>query len=255
MKKSLILTVFVSLFFSCSKNEQNDSSVIVEQDLLIKQILTPGTSQPYQNFIYVDNKLDKIEYFAYEYKKFTYTGNLITHIYEHHSDYGIGYSYSYDGSNRLINLKETKNGEYISSPNFETDYQHNSDGTISFSTIRDGSAYCSGLIYLSNNQVYKRVTDYVGGSTSKIIDYTSDSKNFYAKNILGYKNIAFTGVIGADGVNQNITSTTYQGNKAGSTSQIQFNYTYNSDNYPETATVTYISTSGSSTFTNQYIYQ
>jgi hypothetical protein len=247
MKKSAVLIIFISLFFACSNSNENNTP-----EPLLKHIITVGSTQYYENFTYVGNKLDKITY-PDSYKQFAYAGDLIISINWTHTNYGTSYVYTYDTDDRLINIHETNNGEFGAGPTYDTDYQYNTDSTISFATAQNGSAFRSGLISLANGEVSRMVTDFADGSPSQAIDYTSDTKNFFGKNITGYKNIAFTGIIGIDGVNNNTTGKAYTWN---TNLVFHYDYTYNADDYPETATITYSDDNiDPVSYTIQYIYE
>ncbi|HMJ45720.1 MAG TPA: hypothetical protein VK498_00225 [Ferruginibacter sp.] len=247
--KNILFAICGLVFLlGCSSD---DAPLIITQPqdnpLLIKRIITSQNDTEFflesQTFTYEDgtNKLIKAETRPDESLNFTYTGDLITKIYatNRYSPFGTRYDYSYDDTGKLTTVTIIGYSKFGGGPPVVRTYTYNPDNTIDFSTTGGNSGdtvLTFGTITLTGGEVTQVTTTYNSNSTTETLNYTYDDKNFYAKNILGYKNIAFTGIIGTQGINHNRSNITY---------------TYNADNYPQAATYPH----GAGIRTNEYIYE
>lgn len=247
MKKILLLLSFsVVLLSSCSSD---DSSSSESQPLLLKT-MTEGDvlfGQTVTNYTYNGNKLVEIfkdgdDDYADVY---TYTGDLITKI-EKFAVYDAGTpsedrqllstdQFAYNANNQLVQFTTTSqdfDGERV------TTYVYNSDNTVSFAQNANvpgepTESLKTGTITVQNGEIVR--LQVVKEFDSYTDNYTYDTKNSIFKNVTGYDKIIFTHIIGKQG------SLTWVDSIVGGISHNflnnsgEFQYTYNSDNYPLTA--------------------
>lgn len=220
MKKATPIFVLLLLgMLSCNSdsndtpdNQTDDTSTV----FLKKRIKTTNGTSITENFTYDGNKLISIETSTGLLKRFTYTNNLITWV--EWSGTGIpfvtvnGESFEYNAQNQLIRkvVNITQNTNVTA---YSIDFIHNNDGTISYTKHQDGNPVPnSGKISPTSNQLanvsdvyYVGNTGYVGhggavvscygGTKTKSTVYEYDDQLNPIKNILGFKEILFAGVV------------------------------------------------------------
>lgn len=263
MKKIFCLITFSMLFLvSCSSDDSPSESET--SNLLLKQInegdiVFGGTVTDYT---YNGNKLLEIRstndsgVFSHIY---TYTGNLITKIEKFEIDY-VGTpgeqtlllstdEFQYNGNDQLVQFKTTTPD---SDEERVTTYVYNSGNTVTFEqysnspgnapqslktgtiTVQDGE--------ISRLQVVKEFDSYTD-------NYTYDTKNSILKNVVGYDKLIFTHIIGKQGSFTSVE--TIVGGISRNFLNGEFEYTYNSDNYPITATQSWF---GSVLHSYEFVY-
>jgi hypothetical protein len=240
MKKLFaLLAISFLILTSCSKDE-TVLPITAKQNL-------PEVSSFKNNravYTYTGNKISIIDSPGKLFT-FTYSGNLITKIVvkQTQGDYSDTYETvnEYDTNDRLV-----KEIVYTSQIATKTVYTYNSDNTIYFEMFQgdstnQNSLYRTGVIYLNSNNEVIQKDQYLNGILSEREEYTYDNKNSVFKNIIGYNRIF--SIFGYDhkiGRVNNITNCRY-------ISYAPFNsdvsnpseYTYNSDNYPESISTNY----------------
>lgn len=247
MKKILLLFSFsVVLLSSCS----SDSSSSTNSQPLLLKTMTEGDvlfGQTVTTFTYNGNKLVEIfkdgdDDFSNVY---TYTGDVITKI-EKFAVYNFGTTFetrellstdqfAYNTNNQLIQFTTTSQdfeGERV------TTYTYNSNNTVSFAQNayvpgQPAESLKTGTITMGNGEIIK--LQVVKEFDSYTDNYTYDTKNSIFKNVTGYDKILLTHIIGRQ------SSMTWVDSIVGGIShnflnhQGDYQYTYNSDNYPLTA--------------------
>lgn len=247
MKKILLCLSFsVVLLSSCSSD---DSSSSESQPLLLKK-MTEGDvlfGQTVTNYTYNGNKLVEIfkdgdDDFADVY---TYTGDLITKI-EKFAVYDAGTpsedrellstdQFAYNANNLLVTFTTT-------SQDFEGDrtttYVYNGDNTVSFAQNANvpgqpTESLKTGTITVQNGEITR--LQVVKEFDSYTDNYTYDTKNSIFKNVTGYNQLIFTLIIGKQGAMTWVDSIVGGISHNFLNHQGDYQYTYNSDNYPLTA--------------------
>lgn len=248
MKKIILcLGILAITLSSCSSD--SDSSNNSSNDVLVTKIVYRSITDDYTetvDYTYNGNKIIKGIYDDGSEEIYTYQGNLITKI-EIVEDGEVTYTetFTYNSSDRLVSYLVEEDGF----TDQET-FVYNGDGTVT-STIGSGGASATRTLHFDNDELVKIVETGAGG---RIYNYTYDAKNSPFRNVTGYDKIANV-VIGDHeffGRKQNITSI-YE-----STEDVAYTtntMTYNSDNYPITASSTAIfEFEGTSNATMQYTY-
>lgn len=247
MKKILLLLSFsVVLLSSCSSD---DSSSSESQPLLLKK-MTEGDvlfGQTVTNYTYNGNKLVEIfkdgdDDYADVY---TYTGDVITKI-EKFAVYDAGTptedrqllstdQFAYNANNQLVQFTTTSqdfDGERV------TAYVYNSDNTVSFAQNANvpgepTESLKTGTITVQNGEIVR--LQVVKEFDSYTDNYAYDTKNSIFKNVTGYDKIIFTHIIGKQGASTWVDSIVGGISYNFLNNSGEFQYTYNSDNYPLTA--------------------
>lgn len=244
MKNAINLFGFISLLFvSCT----NDSITPLPSDfnvLLHKKIEIVNGESSTSNFDYsglkINNQTDPVKSFTYE-----YTGNLISKItfqafddVKHKKEQLL----QYDSNNRLSQLMEL----YHYGPNapigYKNVYTHNNDNTISYNQfkgdlITQEIPNGSGKYFLNQDGEVDKLEQYnTNGDILISMNFFYDTKKAPMKNVTGYDKLFFLN----EGKIHNITSLTI---KSEGSPEIQAVYTfeYNSDDYPESQTITHTS--------------
>lgn len=182
MKNIFLLLVFFILF-SCSSNDETDQQKLLKS---IVEILEDGSSAT-TLFTYDGNNIKSID----EVDKstvFAYTDNLITEatIVDKTTQNQIKLQYLYD-NDRLIKIE--------SSENYIINYDHNSDGTVSYEKIQKDSgnnivSHLHGVLYFENDNLKKDERSfydpdsYVKITESENFEY--DAKINPMRNVLGF---------------------------------------------------------------------
>ncbi|WP_302885340.1 hypothetical protein [Wenyingzhuangia gilva] len=110
MKK--IFIVLITLFFSCSNNDENIENEIITYKKYVKSIYNPERPDLFGNinFEYSNNRLSKT-FLGENYTKYFY--NDKNQLIRAEDNYGRGVSYSYDSSDRIIKREEIGNNNFI----------------------------------------------------------------------------------------------------------------------------------------------
>jgi len=214
---------------SCSSDDSNDGASGV---VLLKKVVdtySDGTTMT-STATYNGTKIKKISTDDGFTLDFTYTGNLITKMeYKFMGTLFQTDIYSYNASEQLVSYVRLEHTDEYGAKEV---YVHNPDGTISVTaysgdltsqTTLDGTGT---ITFLGNGEV--------GTITSTFSDdhiYTYDNKNNPFKNVTGYDKISWVGAE-ATGIMHNITLDD-------SYVDTTTTYTYNSNDYPTTATENY----------------
>ena len=219
-----LLSVLFLILQSCSSSDNAGSVNNSYQGVLLKRSLgNDGIS----DFIYENgNKLSKIVHGSQGYDKFTYSGNLITKI-EYADVNGVvsvTTTFSYNSDNKPIESRDYS----IESLESISQYTYNSDGTVTINGMSRGSS--NGVEQWSNsvNKIYfdtaGNVIKIENENGTTLIFY--DNKNWPLKNIEGIYALY-------QSKNNKIRET--RTSTFGS-SETTWTYTYNSLNYPISAT-------------------
>ncbi len=259
MKKILCLLSVSMLFLaSCSSSSDSSSSENpTPQNLLLKKIVEGdvalGGSE--SNYTYNGNKLVEItrksdtDVFSDIY---TYTGNLITKI----EKFQVYYSgtpdestqllstdeFQYNANNQLVQFK-TINTDY-SDVELVTTYVYNTNNTVTFqqykNTLNEAPVLLkTGTIKVQDGEIVQ--LQVVKQFDSYTDNYTYDTKNSIFKNVVGYDKLIFTHIIGKQG-NLTMVDSIIGGISHNFVNGGEFQYTYNADNYPLTASQSWYST-------------
>jgi hypothetical protein len=225
MKKLISLFVISFLMLqSCSSGDDNpvDTS---NQGLLVKQILVDGGST--YTFTYNGNKLSKLSTIDSEqvYSTFYYTNELVTQMKTYDSDNDLDYITDfYYSDNNLIKTTYTSSTGKLE---FQEDYVNNPNGMVVYTSIdyMQGTPIKSAPIkyYYTNGNLVK-----IEESSSKITNYTFDSKNSPWRNITGALkiNLVFEDIFNTN--NPLIENNSLSMNLP----SINYSYEYNSQDYP-----------------------
>lgn len=248
MKKIFYLISFSLIFLtSCSSDSSTEST---SSNLLLKQIVEGDAvfGGSLTDFTYNGNKLVEIkrniDSDIYS-DIYTYTGNVITKI-EKFQVYNVGTpdeqtnllskdEFQYNANNQLVQFKTTTPGSDMERV---TTYVYNSDNTVSLEQYENspGSApelLKTGTITLQNGEIVK--LQIVKEFDSYTDNYTFDTKNSIFKNVLGYDKLLLTHIIGKQG-SFTFVDTIVGGVSHNFVNGNEFEYTYNSDDYPITGT-------------------
>jgi hypothetical protein len=246
MKKVILLMAVSSLLFaSCSSSDS--SSPVAETDVMLtKWIASYDSGAPVTTtIVYSGKKLQEATLSDGYYEKFYYTGDLLTKI-EYYNDSDVlitKETYAYNGSNQLITYVRTEIADNYGSREL---YTHNSNGTISvtklYGDVNVQSNFSdSGTIYFVNGDV--SMIDMTSGG---MYMYSYDTKNSPFKNITGLDKVNF-----ADGDPMGVFHNILTENSDGPpSSTINYDYTYNGQNFPLTKDWN----EGSHTVSYQYFY-
>lgn len=244
MKKIILCLGFiVTTLISCSSD--TDSSSNQSNDLLIKKVVYTSITDDYTEtviYTYNGNKLVKGVYEDGSEEIFTYQGNLISKIeLITNGELDTTETFSYDTNGRLTGYI-FEEGPFTD----EETFFYNADGTVT-STIGTGAAAAVRTLNFQNDELIKII------GSDRTYNYTYDSKNSPFRNVTGYDKIAFVnhGDHEFYGRKQNIT-TIYESVEG--VNYTTNTMTYNSDNYPLTATSNAIFESVPSSATVEYTY-
>ncbi|HEX8577064.1 MAG TPA: hypothetical protein VF677_12290 [Flavobacterium sp.] len=249
MKKIILLFTIAGAIFlnSCSNSDSELDSDDITSDVLLKRTIETyqvnGTTRTSTtNFVYNGNKLvssietdgdDRTE------TRYTYTGDLITkEEFFENNELDETLTYEYNSDNKLIICKRTIAGFNLI---IKEVYIHNSDGTISVSTytgdtISQDQLESNGRIYFTNDEISRTDNTEVGSIRTRMITYTYDAKNNPLKNITGFSKIAFVDEDNTGQGKHNILTEVSLDQGFPETTTISFQYTYNTDDYPQMVT-------------------
>ncbi len=262
--KKIFGVISCSLLFlvSCS-SEDSSSENIPSQDLLLKKIVEGDIvfGGSFKDYTYNGNKLVEINHNNEKSDIYTYTGDLITKIEKYQIYYGgtpdeetellSTDHFGYNANNQLVQFRTT-------TPDSEmervTTYVYNNNNTVTFEqyenypgdepellktgtiTVQDGE--------ITQIQVVKEFDSYTD-------TFTYDSKNSIFKNVLGYDKLIFTHIIGKQS-SLTLVESIIGGISHNFVNNGEFEYTYNSDNYPVTADQGWM---GSTLHSYEFIYE
>lgn len=207
--------------------------------LITKAIFTyPSAPTEIMNYVYNGNKILEVNYGGTNEKTvYEYTGNLITKDFEYTgSTVDEMAEYTYDSSNRMINVKNYSYSGGTPTLNSEYFYTYNTNDTVTVIKKENSIVVSNGIIYFNGNQPFKYVETIVATGNVITLECEYDSnKNNALNNILGYNAyILNSPESGFEGIGKNLIKISENG-----TSIDQFNYNYNSNNYPINGTTTF----------------
>lgn len=245
MTKFFYLITFSLLFlFSCS-SEDSSSENTPPQNFLLKKIVEGDVvfGGSFTDYTYDGNKLVEINRNDEKSDIYTYTGNLITKI-EKFQIYYAGTPdeetellstdhFEYNTNNQLVEFKTTTP---YSDEERVTTYVYNNN-TVTFEQYENNPGIApellkTGTITLQDGEIVQ--LQVVKEFDSYTDNYTYDAKNSIFKNVLGYDKLIFTHIIGKQGSFTSV-DTIIGGISQNFVNNNEFEYTYNSDNYPITA--------------------
>lgn len=248
LKNVLPLLIFTLIFNCSSDSDSNDDNPGGDPDTtLIKQIVYNSVNDdPYtETFNYDGNRLlsitdvspasDEIDSATFEYEN-----NRLSKIsYFEDNTFLESITVSYDANNMLSNLEIIL--PEVSNTPFNYSVTHNNDGTL---TIGE-----SDYIVQNGNTIEER-------DSSRILSYQYDTKNSIYKNILDIETIILVNSraeYGFDiyGASNNHTEVS-DAQTSFPTDIDRFEYTYNSNDYPNTAINYY---NDELTYNIEYIYE
>lgn len=229
MKKIFVVILFAVLAISCSSDSSSDqtfSGVLVKKTI---QEFTNGSPSITTFYHYNGAKLSTVTSDDFLYKYF-YSGNLIIKEEIYHTN-NLAYvlDFDYDQQNRLIQYKREAIGP---GQIFRNVYHYNPDNTIfldQYFIYETGSEeeLTHAKYYMSSTGEIEKIENY-NGTVTETATFTYDSKNNPFKNTVGLDKLLFPG-----GFYSNIISEVYSNYPPG-VSNVTFEFTYNSDNYPVT---------------------
>jgi hypothetical protein len=236
MKKIILLFSVVLALFSCSKSDENTTTGVDPNKILLKKAVNEDFTLTY---LYEGNKLIRIDS-KEVYITNNYTGNLITsggQYYTKSNNKIVETFYEYDSSNRLISDKSILHQQSIV---ITTIYKYNTDGTVSYESYGGGFTNQNtpsgmGKFWLDNKgQTLKQEQYDEKGKLIQSSEYTYDDKNGVFKNVLGYEKLNFS----LGNRNNEISGKTYDANGVITYSRSQ-KITYNEYNFPSTVETTF----------------
>ncbi len=267
MKKLILgLSALVTLFSACSKTDDVATTpVTATTNYILPKTLTTvnavnGSSSTTQ-ITYNGNKIiQSIDGTTKE--VYTYTGDLITKVEKINANVvSRTTDYVYNSSNDLISSLQLSTGNTYKT---KIVYTYNSDGTIGYTesnvdispvleTIRN-----IGKLTILNGNIIKREYQtpvFSGNINGNISTNEYDTKNSFAKNILGFSKLyEFTGANGQNNLikTTSVSSSSYNGvNNPSNTTITTHSFLYNIDNYPTEQKNFY---NGNLESTSQYTY-
>ncbi len=236
MKKAiqiLFVSVLMLAITSCS-NEDNNQEKLLKRVIEVNQDGTSSTT----DFTYNGNQIVTIVS-ATKSETFSYTGNLITRItsMDIPNQAQTTFDYIYTG---------TKLTKVICSENYELNFVHNANGTVSyektmFDTNNNEILVYHGLLYFQGQNALedKRVLDNTSANilSKEEVSFVYDSKRNPLHNITGYSKLLdrFTTISANNAVSSiEIASTKFLDTDQATSSAIQHprNYQYDNDGYP-----------------------
>lgn len=242
MKKIFCLVSFSLLtLVSCSSDDNTSENNPSGNDLLLKRIVEGDVllGGSFVNYTYNGNKLVEINHNDEMADVYTYTGNLITKIEklqgppDQERDLLSTDSFEYNANNQLVKFKTTTPDSDMERV---TTYVYNNN-TVTFEQYENypGEApelLKTGTITIQNGEIAQ--LQVVKEFDSYTDNYTYDTKNSVFKNVVGYDKLIFTHIIGEQGSFTSVDSI-IGGIAHNFVNNGEFEYTYNSDNYPITA--------------------
>jgi len=243
------MIAIASLVASCSNEEFVDTISDSEIDaklnpnsVLVKRIVATtnlGASVTTDDYVYDGSKLLKTVSADGRHVAYVYTGNLITER-DFYTNNVLSSKeiYEYDANNQLINYRRVNPSNAVT---YRAVLSYNSDGTVSVNgyrgdVISQTNQLVNRKIFFTNGKVNRMETyRIVNGSTvTEAHNYTYDTKNSPYKGILGFDKLTYFDAA-LNGNLNNVTSIATTGVSAANSVTDQIQYTYNSGNYPISA--------------------
>lgn len=268
MKKfSCILGLITAVLISSCSNDEFDTTTPENQTTDVKgnnngtllkktvAIIDGGTTVTTGEYTYNGNKLSRVTT-EDKYVTYTYTGDLITSR-EFFSNNLLATKeiFEYNANKKLVAFKRVKPNNAVV---YNAVYVYNSDNTISVTgykgALKDAASEIrSRKVFLTAGQISKIETyNKVSGATvTETAVYTFDGKHSPFASITGFDKLTYYDAALSANSN-NIMSSVYTASNSSKTDNDQFQYTYNSFNYPTTATEL---TSVGKPTVYQYFYQ
>ncbi len=261
MKKLFLLLSIISIVFSsCSSDDSvNSNEQLTSNGYLLKKSTytdNSGNVTTYEYF-YDGNKITNVDDSNGTVYEYTYTGNLITQFkFYVNNVLNMTENYAYNADEKITQRKiylysnnTCRRGEFI----------YNFDGTVSVNTytgdfsVQNDLASERKVFFLPNGDVEK-MEKYVtvnGVNHIRTSTYNYDSMNSTSNTIIGMNKIKKwddgSNPSNAHNVIAEISTTT----ESSSVTTVNFNFTYNSYNFPVTSNFMF----GSSLIgTSQYFY-
>lgn len=225
MKKLLfILSIsFLFLFSSCSGDDETMETNPDTNALLLKK-LTSSTGW-FIEFIYNDNKLNRLVHQDKSYILFTYADNLIIRTDDINSNgQPTGSKETYEYTNNKI----TKRNIYSENELVEVWLISYLDKKIKITRPEENPNTNYTLLYLDSNENIIKSEFYVNGKVIESGIMTYDNKINPFRNMLGL-NLFIQDI---EVSHNNLVSSTYRGSNGEVESYNTFTYEYNKFNYP-----------------------
>jgi hypothetical protein len=243
--------VTIALLASCSNDEFvdtiDDSGSEMDgkyspNGVLVKKIVATtnnGASVSTDDYIYNGSKLSKVVSSDGRQVTYIYSGNVITERdYYTNNVLSSKELYEYNANEQLIGYKRINSSNTVT---YKTVFSYNSDGTVTANGYRGDVVSQSNLkvnrkIFFSNGKVSRMETYRTvnGSPVTEAHDYSYDTKNSPYKGILGFDKLTYLDVALNGNVN-NVTSIAVSGVSAANSVNDQIQYSYNSGNYPISA--------------------
>lgn len=228
MKKVILfLSAITITLSSCSSSDSSSSTTNVDDVLPIKITDTYNDGSVVSNITYNGKKIKQVSSNDGELIKYTYTGDLITKVETFYDgELDTTETLTYNASGQLIGYTDISDFW----DNQET-YTYNSNGTVSFTRIADGTLYSSGTITMIGNDVSQVVINYDDTGLTSTNTYTYDTSYSPFKNIVGYKWYLLAGLSEnqTQGFDHNVLS---YSESLSSFSNYTSTYQYNSLDFP-----------------------
>lgn len=226
----IISFLILAIFVSCSSSDSEGSG-----DVKIKKAITTTPNEiRTTSYFYNGDKLDYILLEDGDRIDYTYSGDLISQI-EFETPSGDVLSttdYFYDTQQRLVEQVGVNHAFF---QGFRTDYQYNSDGTVtaeSFSgddQIQDDYINTLEIEFAESGEI--ATTTVTGGQNPTQTTYTYDSQKNPFMNITGIDKLFLF-----SGFQHNVLSETRMQNGDVIT-QREYDYNYNQQGFPASATM------------------
>lgn len=250
MKKfSCILGLITAVLISSCSNEEFDTTTPDNTDVkvnsngtLLKKtiaIVDGGTTITTGEYTYTGNKLSRVTT-EDKYVTYQYTGDLITSR-EFYSNNLLASKeiFEYNANKQLVAFKRVKPNNAVT---YNAVYAYNSDNTISVtgykgalkdaaSEIRNRKVFVTGG-QISKIETYNKVN---GATVTETAVYTFDGKHSPFASITGFDKLTYYDAA-LSAPSNNILSSVYTASNSSKTDNDQYQYTYNSMDYPTTAT-------------------
>ncbi|ESU29337.1 hypothetical protein FLJC2902T_07330 [Flavobacterium limnosediminis JC2902] len=242
--------IAIALLASCSNEEfvdtiDSDSEIDSKLNpyaVLVKRIVATtnsGASVSTDDYVYSGSKLTRVNSSDGRHVIYKYTGNLITQRDYYTSNVLSSKElFEYNENNQLINYRRVNASNAVT---YRAVFSYNSDGTVSVNGYRgdvvsQSAQLVNRKVFFTNGKV-TRMEAYrtVNGSTvTETHNYTYDTKNSPYNGILGFDKLAYYDVA-LNGNRNNVTTIATTGVSAANSVNDVIQYTYNSGNYPISA--------------------
>ena len=265
MKKIILVLCALVLLISCTSSSENEPDAASSTEVLLSRFENTRNGNYVENFTYNGNKLVKINITGNEEVRVTYSGNLIslseTFINNALATNAVN---TYGNPNSQISERFQTDFFPTYTEKLKTRYSiPNSQGIVTFrildvspSGVETQSA--TGSFTINNGNLIKYT--YINSSINKVVNYTYDSKKNARKNIIGITNQLPDNEDGLFSMNNLLTKNEIINFTVGSfpiqtITNTNYNYIYNANNYPVSATATETVNGGTPiAFTTRYFY-